>query len=251
MVKLPCVGEAVKGHRLIWASSKLPPKFRHFLGCFASSDFVYHGLCLKSKPWSCGHPVGGSLTDSAFNWTDENRHVCKACNWSRVVDCLMTVSWLSHDSLRILSRLSHDCLMTVSWLFLATIWRQLSGNFLVTFLQHSGHFLATFWQLSGNLLATFWRIYGNFLAISGNFLETFWPFFFCNFLATFWQLSCNFLATFWQLSGKFLAIFWQLSDKLFANFLATFWQCSGNFLATFWQLSGKFPATFWHLFCSF
>ena len=26
--------------------------------------YFYHGLCLKGKPWSCGHPVGGSLTDS-------------------------------------------------------------------------------------------------------------------------------------------------------------------------------------------
>ena len=27
-----------------------------------------------------------------FKSTDKNRHVCKACNWSRVLDCLMTVS---------------------------------------------------------------------------------------------------------------------------------------------------------------
>ena len=27
------------------------------------SVLVYHGLCLKGRPWSCGHLVGGSLTD--------------------------------------------------------------------------------------------------------------------------------------------------------------------------------------------
>ena len=25
---------------------------------FISSTLFYHGLCLKGKPWSCGHPVG-------------------------------------------------------------------------------------------------------------------------------------------------------------------------------------------------
>ena len=38
----------------------------------------------------------------------------KVCNWSRVVDFLMTFSWLSHDCLMAVSVLSHDCLMTVS-----------------------------------------------------------------------------------------------------------------------------------------
>ena len=27
-------------------------------------DNFYHGLCLKGKPWSCGHPLGWSLTIS-------------------------------------------------------------------------------------------------------------------------------------------------------------------------------------------
>ena len=31
---------------------------------------VYHGLCLKCKPWSCGYPVWGSLTD---NLTEQSR----------------------------------------------------------------------------------------------------------------------------------------------------------------------------------
>ena len=38
------------------------------------------------------------------NWTDKYRRVCKVCNWSRVVECLMTVWWLSDD-----------WLMTVWW----------------------------------------------------------------------------------------------------------------------------------------
>ena len=31
-----------------------------FLSSFKSLSF-YHGLCLKGKPWSCGHPVARSL----------------------------------------------------------------------------------------------------------------------------------------------------------------------------------------------
>ena len=54
-----------------------------------------------------------------FNWTDKNRHVCKAGNWSRV-DCLMTVSWLSPD-----------CVMTVSWLLKIDCWSLIPGNWLL------------------------------------------------------------------------------------------------------------------------
>ena len=28
----------------------------------------YHSLCLKGKPWSCGHPVGGSLPTGIEKW---------------------------------------------------------------------------------------------------------------------------------------------------------------------------------------
>ena len=38
------------------------------------------------------------------------------CIWSRVVDCLMIVSWLSLDCLMTVSWLPHDCLMTALWL---------------------------------------------------------------------------------------------------------------------------------------
>ena len=71
----------------------------------------YHGLCLKG--WSCGHPVGGSLTSHKETRTNTSALVCK---WSWVVDCLMTVLWLSHGYLMTVSWLSQDCLMTVSWL---------------------------------------------------------------------------------------------------------------------------------------
>ena len=27
-----------------------------------NQTIFYHGLCLKGKPWSCGHPVGRSWT---------------------------------------------------------------------------------------------------------------------------------------------------------------------------------------------
>ena len=42
------------------------------------------------------------ISKAPFNlslWTDKNRHVCQAWSWSRVVDCLKTVSWWSHDCL--------------------------------------------------------------------------------------------------------------------------------------------------------
>ena len=65
-------------------------------------DFIcfYRGLCLKGKPWSPIQDVGQHLTEQTR--TDMS---AKVCNWSRGVNFLMTVSWLSHD-----------CLMTVSWL---------------------------------------------------------------------------------------------------------------------------------------
>ena len=95
------------------------------------------------------------LTHWSIHWTDKNKHVRKGCSWSKVVGCLMPVSWLSHDCLMTVSWLSHDCLMAV--------W-QLSGNFLETFWQLSGKILATFWKLSGNFLKTFWKLSGNLLA---------------------------------------------------------------------------------------
>ena len=54
-------------------------------------------------PWSSGYPNRGYWSS---HWTDKNKHVCKVWNWSRVVDCLMIVSWLSHY-----------CLMTQKELF--------------------------------------------------------------------------------------------------------------------------------------
>ena len=52
------------------------------------------------------------VTDSWSNWTDKNRHVCKARKWSRGVDC-------------------HDCIMTVSWLLEIDFWKIIAGNLLL------------------------------------------------------------------------------------------------------------------------
>ena len=68
-------------------------------------------LAIRWRPWPCGHPVASGT----FHWTDKNKPVCKVCNWSRVVDCLMTVSWLSHDCIMTVGWLYYNCLMTVSW----------------------------------------------------------------------------------------------------------------------------------------
>ena len=43
----PIVGGEAQGH--FWKSKR--------------KQLFYHGLCLKGKPWSCGHPVGTLLTD--------------------------------------------------------------------------------------------------------------------------------------------------------------------------------------------
>ena len=82
------------------------------------------------------------VTDSPSKWTEKNRHVC---NWSRVVDYVMTVSWLSHHCLMTISSLSHDCLMTVSWL---------SHDFPMTFSWVSHYCLMTVSWLSHDCLMT-------------------------------------------------------------------------------------------------
>ena len=68
-----------------------------------------HGPRRRLKAMAMRPPCWKVVTS---NWTNENRHVCKAWNWSRVVDCLMIVSWLYHDCLMTVSWMSHDCVMT-------------------------------------------------------------------------------------------------------------------------------------------
>ena len=85
--------------------------------------FQFLLLLFSSLPWPLPErqakvfwPPTQNASHWSSHWTDENRHVCKACNWSRGVDCLMTISWRSYDCLMAVSWLSHDCLITVSWL---------------------------------------------------------------------------------------------------------------------------------------
>ena len=102
------------GSTLLWHWCYYPHRSRDALspvcGIFAIA------FAVGWRPWPCGHPVATSLTDLSSCWSDKNRHVWKTCNWSRVVDCLKTVSWLFHDCLMTVSWLSNDCIMTVSWL---------------------------------------------------------------------------------------------------------------------------------------
>ena len=58
-------------------------------------------FCLKGKAMVMAPPVslGGISILGGWVRTDKNIHVCKACNWSRVVDCLITVSCLALDYL--------------------------------------------------------------------------------------------------------------------------------------------------------
>ena len=88
---------------------------------FASFTFFITITSELLKHFDHGHDVSWAMvmwppikgmTHSPSNWTDNNKHVCKVCNWSRVVDCLMIVSWLSNDCLMAVLWLYYDCLMT-------------------------------------------------------------------------------------------------------------------------------------------
>ena len=61
-----------------------------------TTNYFCHGPRRRLKEMAMRAPCW-KVTDSfASHWTDKNRHVCKASSWSRVVECLITVSWLSH-----------------------------------------------------------------------------------------------------------------------------------------------------------
>ena len=97
--------------------------------CFTALNYFYHGANVSRAMvfW----PPFKEVTHWPSNLTDKNKHVCKVCNWSRVLDCHMIVSWLSHDCLMTVLWLSYDCLMTVLWLshdcviyLMAVSWRK-------------------------------------------------------------------------------------------------------------------------------
>ena len=62
-------------------------------------------FCLKDKAMVMRSPVSSGDVSNLRGWvrTDKNIQVCKSYNWSRVVDCLMTVSWLSHDCWKLIA----------------------------------------------------------------------------------------------------------------------------------------------------
>ena len=128
--------------------------------------YFYHGLCLKGKPYSCGHSLGFWLTNHLAEQTrtdmSANTATGPRVKSSMSHDCLITVSSLSHHCLMTISWswLSHNCLITVSWLshdFLMTVsW--LSHDFLMTpSWQHGtpswtmGHLPGTMAHLTGNM----------------------------------------------------------------------------------------------------
>ena len=82
----------------------------------------YHGLCLKGKPWSCGHPFRTLLSNHLTEQTRTDMSA-KVCNWSRGVNFLMTVSWL----------LKIDCwiLIAGNWLLEIDCWKLIAGNWLL------------------------------------------------------------------------------------------------------------------------
>ena len=111
------LAQMILGHKEIIATSS---KFQN------TAQFLFQRRVLTMAfTWKPSHGRVSTLfqVEELFHWTDKNKYVCKVCNF-RVVDCLMTVSWLSPD-------------------------------FLMSFWQLSGNFFATFWQLSGNCLASF------------------------------------------------------------------------------------------------
>ena len=78
-------------------------------------NFLPWPFAWKAKPWSWGLLFLRLISQLwEVRWKQTRRYKsAMGFNWNRVIDCLMTVSWLSHDCLMTVSWLSHDCLMTV------------------------------------------------------------------------------------------------------------------------------------------
>ena len=70
------------------------------------------------------------------NWTDKDRQVCEACNWSKEVDFIMTVAWLSHECWKMIVgnwSLTIYCWKLIAgyWLLEIDCWKLIDGNLLL------------------------------------------------------------------------------------------------------------------------